>query len=73
MMNNWSVVDCCVRDISDTGARIRCDNPAAVPNVFRLMMPYDNSIRDVEVVWRGASLFGVTFTGPARRAPPRKW
>ena len=73
MMNNWSVVDCCVRDISETGARIRCDNPAAVPNNFRLLMPFDNTIRDALVVWRRENLFGVSFTGPVQRAPPRKW
>jgi hypothetical protein len=73
LMNNWSVVDCSVRDISETGARIRCDNPSAVPNTFRLLMPFDNTIRDAQVVWRGENLFGVTFTGPIKRAPPRKW
>ena len=73
MMNNWSVVDCCVRDISETGARLRCVNPSAVPNTFRLMMPFDNSIRDAQVVWRKDELLGIAFTGPARRAPPRKW
>ena len=50
MMNNWSVVDCCVRDISETGARICCQDPAAVPNEFRLLIPHDNTIRPAKVV-----------------------
>jgi hypothetical protein len=73
MMNNWSVVDCCVRDLSVTGARIRCDDPAAVPGEFRLLIPHNNSIQPVRVVWRRADECGVTFTGPARPPPPRRW
>ena len=72
-MNNWSVIDCCVRDWSATGARIRCADQAAVPNEFRLMMPFDNSIREARVVWRREDLLGVVFTSSARTAPPRKW
>lgn len=71
--NFQSVIDCCVRDISATGARIRCPNAAAVPDEFRLMMPGDNTIRGARVVWRREELLGVTFTGDPRPAPPRKW
>lgn len=73
MMNNWSVIDCCIRDVSDTGARIRCRDPAAVPNAFRLLTPHQNTIREVEVVWRREDMCGLRFTGPPRTAPPRKW
>lgn len=73
MLNNWSVVDCCVRDISATGARIRCQDPAAVPNEFRLLIPHDNTIRPAKVVWRRDDHCGIHFTGPPRTAPPRKW
>lgn len=31
MMNNWSVIDCCVRDLSATGARIRCQDLVPFP------------------------------------------
>ena len=73
MLNNWSVVDCCVRDMSDTGARIRCQDQAAVPNEFRLLIPHDNTIRNARVVWRRDDLCGVHFTSPAQPPPPRKW
>ncbi len=68
-----SVIDCCVRDISATGARIKCLHAAKVPGEFRLMMPGDNTIRDARVVWRREALLGIIFTGSARPAPPRKW
>ena len=71
--NNMSVVDCVVRDMSATGARIACYDPAAVPSEFRLVLPADNTIRDVKVVWRRGALIGLRFTSEAKRAPPRKW
>jgi hypothetical protein len=73
LLNNWSVVDCCVRDISDTGARLRCKDQVAVPQEFRLLLAAENTIRDCTVVWRRDDLIGVQFTSEPRRAPPRKW
>jgi hypothetical protein len=72
-LNNWSVVDCCVRDWSETGARLKCADQLAVPNEFRLVMPGDNTIRDARVVWRREELLGVMFISAAKTAPPRKW
>ena len=72
-MNNWSVIDCCVRDWSETGAKLRCQDQAAVPNEFRLMLPSDNTIRDARVMWRREDLLGILFTSQPRTAPPRKW
>ncbi len=73
MLNNWSVIDCCVRDISGTGARIRCADPQAVPEEFRLLIASDHTIRTAKVMWRRGEHCGVMFTGPPRPAPPRKW
>ena len=73
MLNNWSVVDCCVRDLSEGGARLHCDDPAAVPHEFRLLIPHNNSIQPVRVVWRSGDQCGVIFTGPPKPPPPRKW
>lgn len=72
-MNNRSVLDCCIRDLSDTGARLRCEDSLAVPEAFRLLFPHDHKIRDAQVVWRREGCLGVAFTGPYRQAPPRKW
>ena len=73
LLNNWSVVDCCVRDMSETGARLSCQDQAAVPTDFRLLIPYDNTIRDVRVMWRRDNEIGVIYTSPAKPPPPRKW
>ena len=72
-INNWSMIDFCFRDVSEAGARIRCAGPAVVPAEFRLLIPHDQTIRDAEVVWRREDQCGIRFTGPPRRAPPRKW
>ena len=72
-MNNWSIVDCCVRDLSQTGARLSCQDQAAVPTHFRLLILQDNTIRDAQVVWRRDNQCGVIFTSGAKRPPPRKW
>ena len=73
LLNNWSIVDCCVHDMSETGARLSCQDQAAVPTECRLLIPHDNTIRDVRVMWRRDSQFGVIFTSPAKQPPPRKW
>jgi hypothetical protein len=72
-MNYQSIIDCGVRDISATGAKIICAQQSAVPDEFRLMMPGDNTIREAKVVWRKGEQFGVVFTSSVRPAPPRKW
>jgi hypothetical protein len=72
MPNNMSVIDCTVRDLSTTGARLICHDQAAVPNAFRLVTPADNLMRDAEVKWRRGEEIGIRFTGEPRRAPPRK-
>lgn len=73
MLNNWSVVDCSVRDLSDTGARIRCRDQAAVPTDFKLLLLAENRIRDAHVIWRKDDQLGLRFSGEWKTAPPRKW
>ncbi len=70
---NLSVVDCTIRDISESGARLVVGDQMAVPGEFRFVVLMDNTIRDAKVVWRRGGLIGITFTGEAKRAPPRKW
>ncbi len=71
-LNNWSLVDCTIRDMSQTGAKIICGDQMAVANEFRLMIPSDNTIRDAKVVWRRGELIGITFTSEKTSVPLRK-
>ena len=71
--NDMSVLDCGIRDISETGAKLMCADQGAIPNVFRLVITADRSMRDAEVVWRRPDMIGVRFTSPVRKAPLLKW
>ena len=73
LTNNMTVIDCTVRDMSQTGARLICADPGAIPNDFRLVLVADRLMRDVHVVWRRPDSVGVTFTSELRKAPLLKW
>ena len=68
-----SVVDCGVRDLSDTGARLVCGDQSSVPQQFHLVTPTDGMMRDASVIWRRGVEIGVAFSGKVRKAPQRKW
>jgi PilZ domain len=71
-LNQWSVVDCTVRDLSETGAKLLCADPMAIANEFRFLLPAENTIRTAKVVWRRPDMIGITFTSDKTRAPVRK-
>ena len=58
-----SVIDCVVRDISKSGARLAVDEIAIVPERFTLMVVLDGGNRReaCRVVWRRPSEIGVLF------------
>jgi hypothetical protein len=71
-LTKWLIVDCTVRDISATGAKLQCKDQVSVPNEMRFLMVSDNTIRQAKVVWRRDDLIGIEFTSEPERAPPRK-
>jgi hypothetical protein len=71
-MNQWSVSDCTVRDMSLTGAKLICGNAMQVPSTFRLLLPSENTIQDARVAWRREGMIGIEFTSEKTRAPIRK-
>jgi hypothetical protein len=57
-----SVMGCVVRNISREGAAIDIDNPAFVPQRFRLVMAKDPSIvHECRVAWIQKNRIGLTF------------
>ena len=57
-----SVMPCVVRNISREGAAIDVDNPAFVPQHFRLVMARDPSIvHECRVTWIQKNRIGLTF------------
>jgi PilZ domain len=71
-MNQVSVFDCTIRDMSETGAKLICADPLSVANIFQFMVPSENSIRDARVVWRREGMLGIEFTSEKTKAPFRK-
>jgi hypothetical protein len=67
-----STLPCAVRDVSDTGARLRVDSSAAAPDTFVLIIEIDGFEAECRVVWRKAQELGVSFVSPPRKVAPRR-
>jgi hypothetical protein len=58
-----SVMPCVVRNISRDGAAIDVDNPAFIPQHFRLVMAKDPAVvHECRVAWIQKNRIGLTFT-----------
>ncbi len=67
-----SVMSCMVRNISPEGAAIDVENPAYVPQHFRLVMANDSSVRECRIAWIQNNRIGVTFVAPPQPPHPDK-
>ena len=67
-----STLACSVRDLSDTGARLRLSGSISAPDTFELFIELDGIWVDSEVIWRHGSEIGVHFTSDLRREAPRR-
>lgn len=56
----FSTIDCLVRDLSDTGAKIRVESPIGVPDRFELVLS-DGRTWHCRVRWRDLTEFGAEF------------
>ncbi len=56
-----STANCVVRDLSDTGARLKLDLPGDLPTNFHLIWVADRAVLEVEAVWRSQGELGVKF------------
>jgi PilZ domain len=59
--NRCSVIDCTVRDISDTGARIAFAHPVQIPQEFELDIPKRGPAVRARVMWSNGNDHGVSF------------
>jgi hypothetical protein len=59
--NRFSVVDCTVRNLSPSGAKLVVGDQAAVPDEFELTFPADGSSRACRVMGRRMNEIGVAF------------
>ena len=59
--NDSLTANCVVRDINESGAKLRFEEGAFVPEKFALCIPIDGTKRDCEVKWRRDLDMGVVF------------
>jgi hypothetical protein len=71
--NRRTVIDCLVRDISASGARLIFSDSVTVPDVVELYIPQKEQTLRAHVQWRRGEELGVAFAKNARApAPPRQ-
>jgi hypothetical protein len=70
VLGDRSEVDCALRDLSSTGARLAFRHPIFLPKAFRLRFGSYNE--RVTVVWQRGLYAGVRFQSPIRLAKPKK-
>lgn len=63
-------VPCAVRDISDTGARIKLGKEHIVPERFSLIIELDGLLVECRSVWRSAAEAGLEFIKAPRKIKP---
>jgi hypothetical protein len=73
VLDDWRAIDCVLRDVSDTGAKIRVHNTLELKQTFRLYTAMDNMIRDVKLAWKHHDEIGVVFTSEAKICALRKF
>jgi hypothetical protein len=59
-----SVMSCVIRNISTEGAAIDVENPAFVPERFKLVMANDHSVCECRVIWIQQNRIGLSFLTP---------
>jgi hypothetical protein len=67
--NRRSSVDCLVRDVSETGARLVFSSAVTIPDVVELYLSNRDSARRARVQWRRGDEVGVDFEGADGDAP----
>ncbi|NIX78373.1 PilZ domain-containing protein [Microvirga terricola] len=59
--NRCSVIDCTVRDISESGARITFAHLTQLPSEFELDIPRRGSVVRARVMWSNGKDAGIVF------------
>jgi hypothetical protein len=69
--NRMSTIDCIIKNISATGAKIALNDTFAVPTEFDLYIPQKSRGHHARLIWRDKDSIGVEFTdGQTAAASP---
>jgi PilZ domain-containing protein len=66
----FSLIDCAIRDVSPSGARLSVKPQCELPSELELLFVTEETLVPCELRWRRGDRLGVKFTGPSRKAPP---
>jgi len=61
ILGKSSVMDCVVRNVTNSGARLHLPNTIDLPEVFELTFDGGYSFRRCRIVWRSVTEAGVQF------------
>lgn len=61
-----STIDCKIRDLSVSGAKLAVASVVGIPNVFDLEFTQEKTYRTCEIVWRKVDMLGVRFLSEPR-------
>ena len=70
LLSDRTVLECSIRDLSATGARLSFRHPTFLPKTFRLR--FEDHDQKVTVMWQRGPTAGVRFQSPIRLAMPKK-
>ena len=65
-----SSMDCLIRDMSETGARLELSETSTLPEVFDLYIPQKDETFRASLRWRRDGGVGIVFTDQRRPAAP---
>ena len=71
--NRMTTIDCIIKNISPTGARVVLSDTLAVPTEFDIYIPQRNCSHRARLVWRDKDSIGIDFVDvlqPQPAAPP---
>jgi hypothetical protein len=66
--NRMSTIDCIIKNISSTGARVALGDSFAVPAEFDIYIPQRNCSHHAKLVWRDKDSIGIDFVDAVHQA-----
>jgi hypothetical protein len=67
--NRMTTIDCIVKNISATGARVALNESLAVPAEFEIYIPQRGCTRHARLVWRDKDSMGIDFLDVPQEKP----
>lgn len=62
LLSKWASIDCTIRDLSETGAKLQFEAPTELPAEFKLMIVTTEQVIPVELAWQRGLNAGVRFS-----------